>query len=271
MLIEAKALQHWIDNFYGYGSWHASIWFIGYEEGGGDLPEEVAEKLNYFYNVHQSDKRAKLCDIRELYQHVTVRLEGPKARLFTNLREYRFGNNALQHGAWKNLIAFEHGYRDEEPSDLLAHQKNLFLSPSVNNEALIQLYPLPSPHNHAWYYSWLDLPQFSYLKSRTLYQEQVYERRLQSILENVGTYKPEVVLMYAMDNIHTLKKSVHAFFPTAEFKTVKAIKQQIPQHHRANLNGTTLVITTQIPTLRHNRIETGFDWQEFGKRVKRES
>jgi hypothetical protein len=48
---------------------------------------------------------------------------------------------------------------------------------------------------------------------------------------------------------------------------MKAVKQQIPQHHRAELPGTTLLITTQIPALRHNRIETGFDWLEFGKRV----
>jgi hypothetical protein len=49
---------------------------------------------------------------------------------------------------------------------------------------------------------------------------------------------------------------------------VKAIKQKIPQHHRADLNGTSLLITTQVPTLRHNRIETGFDWQEFAKTVR---
>ncbi len=29
MLIEDKALRYWIDNFYGYGSWHARFWFIG--------------------------------------------------------------------------------------------------------------------------------------------------------------------------------------------------------------------------------------------------
>ena len=44
MLIEAKVLKYWIDNFYGYGSWHARIWFVGYEESGGDIPEEVADK-----------------------------------------------------------------------------------------------------------------------------------------------------------------------------------------------------------------------------------
>jgi hypothetical protein len=49
---------------------------------------------------------------------------------------------------------------------------------------------------------------------------------------------------------------------------IKAVKQQIPQHHRADLKGTVLLITTQLPALRHNRVETGFDWYAFGKLVK---
>jgi hypothetical protein len=75
-------------------------------------------------------------------------------------------------------------------------------------------------------------------------------------------------LMYGMDNINMLKESVQQFFPAVKFKMIKAIKLQIPQHHRADLNGTMLLITTQIPALRHNRIETGFDWYEFGKNLK---
>jgi hypothetical protein len=268
MLIEEKTLSHWIGNFYGYGSWHARIWFIGYEEGGGNVPEEVAEKFDYFYNAHGPNTPAILCDIRELYRHVTFRVDGPKADLFTNLYEYRFDSNAIQHGVWKNLIAFKHGYRNEKLPDLLEYQKKLFALPSAQSEALLQLYPLPSPHNHAWYYSWLDLPQSGFLKSRALYQEHVYQGRIQTILSNIVAHKPEVVLMYAMDNINALKKSVQAFFPGAKFKMVKAIKREIPQHHRADLDGTTLIITTQIPALRHNRIETGFDWEEFGKAVK---
>jgi hypothetical protein len=51
MLIDEKPLTYWIDNFYGYGSWQARFWFVGYEESGGDAPEEVAEKINYFYNL----------------------------------------------------------------------------------------------------------------------------------------------------------------------------------------------------------------------------
>jgi hypothetical protein len=74
-------------------------------------------------------------------------------------------------------------------------------------------------------------------------------------------------LMYGMNNINALKKSIQDSFGVS-FKMIKATKLQIPQHHQTNVNGTTILITTQIPALRHRRVETGFDWEEFGKRVK---
>ena len=83
MLITEEAIRHWIDNFYGYGSWHARFWFIGYEEGGGEIPEEVADKLNYFHKAH-TERDGVLCDIRELYKYVAVRWDGPKASSFNN-------------------------------------------------------------------------------------------------------------------------------------------------------------------------------------------
>ena len=266
MLIDEKALKHWVDNFYGYGSWQAKFWYVGYEESGGDVPEEVAEKFNYFYKRHPPNTPT-LCDIRELYRHVAFRVDGPRAMKFSTLNEHRFGTEATLHGGWKNLIAFAHGYEGEKLPDLLMYQKNEFVSPSAGKEALIQLYPLPA-HNHAWYYAWLDLPQFPFLKTRALYEDHVYSSRVNTILNNISVYKPEVVVMYGMENINLLKTTVQAFFDTAKFRIVKGIKQQIPQHHLANFNGTTLLITTQIPALRHNRIETGFDWYAFGKLVK---
>lgn len=270
MLIEAAPLKHWIDNFFGYGSWQSNVWFVGYEEGGGELPEEVAEKLNYFYGNHNLATNPTLCDIRDLYRHIAVQLDGSRAGLYNTLYEYRFDKNAALHGSWKNLIAFVHGYRDEKLPDLLTYQKTSFVSNS-SHEALIQLYPLPSPHNHAWYYAWLDLPGFTFLKSRVLYQQNVYQHRIKRILDNIKTYRPTVVVMYGMDTINVLKDSVQEVFPQTRFRMIKAIKLQIPQHHIADLNGTTMVITTQIPTLRHNRKESGFDWEYFGRTVSSES
>src|SRR4051812_8937149 len=125
MLIEEKPLLHWINNFYGYGSWKAPFWFVAHEEGGGELPEEVADKINYFQQAH-SKPDGELADIRELYKHVAFRYEGPKAGTFNNMHEYRFDRNAIQHGVWKNLIAFVHGYKNKDAPDMLAYQKRNF-------------------------------------------------------------------------------------------------------------------------------------------------
>jgi hypothetical protein len=265
MLIGEIPLQHWIDHFYGYGSWGSKIWFVALEEGGGDLPEEVAERINYFHDVHATATQPELCDIRDLYRQVAVRWEGARAGLFRNLHEYRFSEKAVLHGVWKNLIAFVHGYRNENVPDRLEYQKKSFALSSGGNESLIRLFPLPAPHNHGWYYSWLDLPpHFGFLKSRVSYQDHLYQRRMEGILNNIRAHKPEVVLMYGMGYINGLKQSVQEFFPGTKFKTAKAIKQQIPQHHLADIEGTKLIITTQIPALRHQRVETGFDWEKFG-------
>src|SRR5688572_14559873 len=109
MPINEISLNHWIQNFYGYGSWDAKFWFIGYEEGGGEVPEEVTEKIDYFYKEYPPTTNSKLCDIRNLYRNTGIYWDGPKSSAFANRYEYRFGPNAIQHGVWKNLIAFVHG------------------------------------------------------------------------------------------------------------------------------------------------------------------
>ncbi len=267
MLIKDKPLKHWIHYFYGYGSWNASIWFVAHEESGGDLPEEVAEKLDYFYDVHGPAKGPTLCDIRDMYRHVAIRWESPKAAMFKNRYEYRFGDHAALNAVWNNLIAFAHGYRNEVLPDPIEYQKHSLAMPS-SHEALLKLYPLPGASHHGWNYNWLDLPdEFRFLKSRAQYQQHLFEGRIASLLRNINAYKPGLVLMYAMENINALKKSVQDFYPDTKFSMIKAVKQKLPQHHKADLDGTTLIITTQIPALRHNRIETGFDWHEFGRNV----
>lgn len=264
MFIEEKSLTHWINSFYGYGSWQARFWFVAFEESGGDVPEDVAERTTYFATTFPGHD-ATLCDIREIYRHVHARMDGPRADKFFTLFDHRFGAEAVLHGGWKNLIAFTHGCDTKKLPDLLSYQKKYFVSPATCKEALIMLYPLPAPHNHAWYYSWLLMPGLDFIRNRLQYQKTVYESRITTILNNMVAHKPEVVLMYGMNNINILKKSIQRLFPSAIFKTGNAIKQHTPQYHRTDLNGTRVLITTQVPTLRHNRIESGFDWYAFGE------
>ena len=270
-LINVETLNHWIENFYGYGSWDAKIWFLRHEEPSGDMPQEVADKLNFFANIHHGANNPTLCDIRQLYKEVRFTPDRSKADVFDNLYDYRFGHNAVQGGEWKDIISFVHGYRNQpltHPENLRDYQKNSLAS-GANNEALLRLYPLPA-HSHAWYYSWLDLQELDFLNSRAAYEAHVYESRIQGILQNVSEYRPKIVVMYDMVRISRLKESVQHFFPGVSFKTVKAINRKIPQHHMVRLPDTKLVITTQRPGLRHNRVETGFDWEAFGRMLQSE-
>lgn len=277
MLIKPEWFRYWTDNFLGYGSWKSGIWFISHEEPGGDLREEVAERMEYFYRTRNpADIRLEptapldasfLCDIRELYRHVIYRDEGPRSSLYNDYFDYRFGDHAVLHGIWKNLIAFTHGYLSQPLPDLLSYQTTSFASPELQRESLIPLYPLPSPHDHAWYYSWLDMPDMPYLRSRMQYERHFFDGRIRTILHNLQIYKPTVVLMYEMNNINRLKDAVREFFGDVKFQLVKAIPRVIPQYHTADIAGTRLLITTQVPALKHNRKDTGFDWQELGRRV----
>ncbi|WP_420318960.1 hypothetical protein [Ekhidna sp.] len=268
LLISEAALSHWIENFYGYGSWEAPIWFINHEEPSGDMPEEVADKLNYFIETHAEVNSPTLCDPRALYKQVRFTPQRSRADIFSNLYDYRFGPNAVQRGEWKGIISLVHGYNNQPISDAetcLEYQCNS-LATGVNNEALLRLYPLPA-HSHAWYYSWLNLKDMDFLKSRTAYQEHVYEVRMQAILEQIRIYHPKLVIMYDMKSVNTLKESIQRHFSGVKFTTVKAIPHKIPPHHVSRLTetDTTIVITTQSTGLRHNRPETGFDWETFGR------
>lgn len=263
MLIDESRLTHWINCFYGYGSWSAPLWFVSYEETGGETPEEVADKINYFQRVHPVEE-CTLCDARALYRHVGISWDGPKGEKYANRYDFRFGSEAVLHGAWKNLIAFMHGYEGRPVPDLLSYQRTFFLSPSVTDAALIPLFPLPSD-GHAWHYSWLDLPSLPFLKGRALYEQKVYPSRINNLFNLIARHQPKLVLMYGMNSIHALKASAQAFYPATRFTSVKAVSRQTPPYHVTSLGNTRLLITTQIPALRHNRVETGFDWEQLGR------
>ena len=268
MLIQETSLAHWIKHFYGYGTWSAKIWFVAREESGGELPEEVAERIDYFRQTHSNATGAVLCEIREVYKQLIFRFDGPKAAFYKTHFDYRFGSDPVLHGYWKNLIAFTNAVLDNYGVDIDHYQKHVFTAAPPANEAWIKLFPLPGPHTHSWYYNWLDMPNMPFLKNRKLYEETFYQDRMSTLLNQIRAHRPAVVLMYGMTNINGLKKSLTEFFQDLIFKSVPATKMVIPQHHVAQVGPTRIIITTQIPGLRHNRIETGFDWKAFGSMYK---
>jgi len=183
MPLDPAKLQHWIDNFYGYGSWDAPVWFIGYEEGGGADYKEVEQKLDYFDINHKNSNGPTLCDIRSL--HLAVKCH---AKYYDTHGELRFTgthpNGSKLQGTWGNLIRFVKGYCGKIYDSDLEYQKTSLAFPEKGNEALIELFPLPSPNKQVWYYGWLDIKDETLrplLKTRKSYEDSLVENRLNSI------------------------------------------------------------------------------------------
>lgn len=50
MKLNEEYTDYYMKNFYGYGNWKSDYWFIGMEEGGGNLLGLVNNKIESFYN-----------------------------------------------------------------------------------------------------------------------------------------------------------------------------------------------------------------------------
>lgn len=203
MPLNPTHLQHWIDNFYGYGRWDAPVWFIGYEEGGGSDYMEVKQKLDYFYNNWPINP-PYLSDIRDLHENVTSGIPPSRAKNYLNHFEYRFGVKAYKdpQSTWKNPIQFSHGFTQMPlPSDLdiLNYQKNVL---ATKNEVLVELFPLPSPRKRDWYYGWLGLPN---LHTRHKYEESLFDNRIKYIRSKINITNPKVMVFYGVGSKYRIR------------------------------------------------------------------
>ena len=209
MLIEATAPKYWIDNFYGYGSWRRQVlvrWLWRTRRRCTRRSSRKAKlllqcarvryglALRHPWIVRSSGIPVGRAASREIYQP-----ERPPFWSRCNFTRWLEKPHRLC--AW---------IPKRKPSWSAHVSEKLICTSSAPNGALIPLFPLPA-HNHAWYYAWLELPQFPFLKSRALYEDYIYSTRINQILKNITVYKPEVVVMCGMDNINLLQKSVQEF------------------------------------------------------------
>ena len=66
-------------------------------------------------------------------------------------------NDSKLQGTWGSLIRFVKGYCGKIYDSDLEYQKTSLAFPENGNEALIELFHLPSPNKQVWYYGWLDI------------------------------------------------------------------------------------------------------------------
>jgi len=256
MPLNSAKLQHWIDNFYGYGSWDAPVWFIGYEEGGGAY-SEVEDKLNYFYKP--GNQNNGLSDVKNMH-HAIPSSKNPTV----NLGNLYFGSKPKRQPTWARLNKFLEGYHQ-----LPIPQPNKFINANpFAKSALIELFPLPhSKVNGKWEYasnSWVNHSHFTnssgqqWLLNRSSYESNVKQSRVINICNQYNKSNPEVVLCYMSFSRGSSKGSNQGeirpeFLALANCLTVNGFQKKscggkIPfiYYHKAN----SIIIFCYHPTFR---------------------
>jgi len=169
--------NEYTEGFFGYGSWANSIWLVGSEEKGcGKDPNEFHKRFRVWCTFEKKD----LVDLIDFHRKpnyetgVEIRWENATWMwLFCLCRLSGFEIECLREGnrRWGG-----------EPRQ--AEKAELYVS-------LMEASPFPAPSTREWPYKGDDLP-FSRGKSLTI----LIKRRLESLAEKIGQYRPTVVIGY---------------------------------------------------------------------------
>jgi len=173
-------LTEYANKFFGFGSWNVKIWFVGIEEAGGWVEEDLQRRLDVWQ------------------EHGCNSLEDAP-------RFYPASRNSAWHdpGAdfqttWKQLIRMlllAKGQSDKDQG-ILEYQRNQ-LGAFDGETCLMELLPLPSPSTDDWNYGlWSRLP---WLRSRNDYFRELKARRENEIRRRINEHKPKVVIFYGLE------------------------------------------------------------------------
>jgi hypothetical protein len=198
MIFDSQLIAAFIDTFYGYGSYSASFWFVGMEEGGGRTVEENAARIASW----ERRGRPELTDLYAYHEGIAV------PRWFT-------AHPPVQ-PTWGKLIRIMLSARGQQsitPDHIRAYQRD-YLGRSTADTCLLELLPLPSPSTGHWIYGeHTTLPQ---LRTRESYKQHYGKPRALHIAQRVREHKPNAVIFYSFDNWYRRWWQLIAGVPFAE-------------------------------------------------------
>ena len=181
-MITTDLIQRRINNFWGYGSLKAPVWFVGMEEGLGSTTD--TEELEIRFRV--ADKK------------MTVDMRGDMVHVIDHMKWFR-ENSPIQ-ATWKYPIAlylYLKNKRVPSKKEIREHQR-LILGDTIQKESTaIELMSLPSQkaHESTWLYKNYGLQS---LDSRKEYLATYKPKRVQALKHLIERYSPKLIIFYSV-------------------------------------------------------------------------
>jgi len=195
-MLPDNLVADYCQQFFGFGSWSAKVWFIGLEEGGGWNEADVQGRLSTW----QAGGRRSLEDAPEFYP--------------TSKCHKWHGDDAKLQTTWKQLIRMLFIAQGKGDSDdaILKYQRK-WLGAFSGETCLAELFPLPSPNTRTWLYSeWSNLV---WLKERKTYEARTMLSRACSLKRKIEENKPKVVIFYGATRLRSWSQISGGYFEQA--------------------------------------------------------
>lgn len=181
-MITPELIKRRIENFWGYGSLDAPVWFVGMEEGLG--PTTDTEELEIRFRAADGK--------------VTIDMRLDMGHLVGHMKWFR-KDSPIQ-ATWKYPIALYLYLKNRQaPSkeDIRYHQGLVLGDISQCESTTIELMPLPSrkASESTWLYKEYGVPS---LDSRKKYLETFKPARVQELKQLVAMHSPKLVIFYSI-------------------------------------------------------------------------
>jgi len=181
-----KDLEDYINSFFGFGNLDARIWFIGKEEAGEakDITSRVAAWIEL--------DRPNIADNYEFHSEFANQLE--KSNKFESLFQ---GKNANLQPTWNGLIKLQFAIEKKKfvSEEVLKEFQSYKLGRSASKNAILELFPLPSPNHNTHDYS--KVSNLNYLKNKKDYKTKITSSRIEYLKNKIIEKKPKFVIFYA--------------------------------------------------------------------------
>ncbi len=199
-MLDLDLVQKYCARFLGYGTFHAHVWFVGIEEGGGTDCNSVAGRLRGWRDLGCPE----VADVRRMHQTfgVTKFWSGERGEPRAEIQR-----------TWARLIRIHQYIYTREwlnTCEVRNYQDRHFGCTADSRErreatCILELFPLPKPNENAFPYSKWISPCPAWAQSLDEYREHWTCRRTKLLHGLISQHSPRIVIGYGCRVRHALQ------------------------------------------------------------------